>query len=91
LLTLNRGGELAAPATDPSTPNKSPQAVGSWMGSPYNASSATARRAQIMQMQTIASDSDPDSDSDGSCSEPILSLEEIRAAVRLAATDREQQ
>ena len=40
-----------------------------------------------MQMQTIASDSDPDSDSD--C-EPIK-LDDIRAAVRLAATDRQQR
>ncbi len=85
LLTLNR--ESTAPATGASTANKPPRAVGSWMGAPYNASYATARRAQIMQMQTIASDSDPDSDSD--C-EPIK-LDDIRAAVRLAATDRQQR
>ena len=85
LLRLLNEGE-ASSSIDASTVDRPPQAVGSWMGASYNASSATARRVQMLQMQAEASDSE--SESDVEC-EPIK-LEDIRAAVWLAATDRQR-
>ena len=87
LLRLLNGDEAAPPPTEAPTFDESPKPVGRWMGSPYNASNATARRAHILQMQAGALDSEPESDSD--C-EPI-DLDDIRAAVWLAAADKQRQ
>lgn len=88
LLRLLSGDEAAPPPTKAPTLAESPKPVGRWMGSPYNASNATARRAHILQMQAGALDS-CESESDSDC-EP-LDLNDIRAAVWLSAADKQRQ
>jgi hypothetical protein len=84
LLRLLKGDEsspdMAASPSPPPILDEPPRAVGRWMGSPYNASGATARRAQILQLQSGDTDSDSDSDSDSDCRPIRLPIADVKGA-----------